>query len=82
MIQHLWKRQTDYILDIHIRDTDAKSYISCSVESVLAVQGKEKKLSISKLAWNNDTTSHRLWHLLMACWAMKHQWYSSKFLGN
>eukprot|EP00957_Ditylum_brightwellii_P086941 6617413-Ditylum_brightwellii.AAC.1 len=43
MIRHLWKRQTDCILDIHITDTDAKSYISHSVESVLAAQEKEKK---------------------------------------
>eukprot|EP00957_Ditylum_brightwellii_P159101 12109091-Ditylum_brightwellii.AAC.1 len=43
MIRHLWKRQTDCILNIHITDTDAKSYISSSVESVLAAQEKEKK---------------------------------------
>eukprot|EP00957_Ditylum_brightwellii_P124774 9510951-Ditylum_brightwellii.AAC.1 len=43
MIRHLWKRQTDCILDSRITNTDAKSYISCSMESVLAVQEKEKK---------------------------------------
>eukprot|EP00957_Ditylum_brightwellii_P025020 1893401-Ditylum_brightwellii.AAC.1 len=43
MIQHLWKRQTDCILNICIANTDAKFYISCSVESVLAAQEKEKK---------------------------------------
>eukprot|EP00957_Ditylum_brightwellii_P019621 1480475-Ditylum_brightwellii.AAC.1 len=43
MIWHLWKHQTNCILDIHITNANAKSYISCSVESVLAVQEKEKK---------------------------------------
>eukprot|EP00957_Ditylum_brightwellii_P031843 2414664-Ditylum_brightwellii.AAC.1 len=43
MIQHLWKRQFNCILNICITDTDTKSYISCSVESVPAVQEKEKK---------------------------------------
>eukprot|EP00957_Ditylum_brightwellii_P058138 4409078-Ditylum_brightwellii.AAC.1 len=43
MIWHLWKHQTNCILDICITDTDAKSYISHSVESVLAAQEKEKK---------------------------------------
>eukprot|EP00957_Ditylum_brightwellii_P074452 5657001-Ditylum_brightwellii.AAC.1 len=35
MIWHLCKHQTDCILDICITDTDAKSYISHSMESVL-----------------------------------------------
>eukprot|EP00957_Ditylum_brightwellii_P015256 1149062-Ditylum_brightwellii.AAC.1 len=43
MIRHLWKRQTNCILNIPITDTDGKTYISCSVESVLAAQEKEKK---------------------------------------
>eukprot|EP00957_Ditylum_brightwellii_P146082 11123351-Ditylum_brightwellii.AAC.1 len=43
MIKHLWKRQTDCILNISITNTDTKPYISCSVESVLAMQEKEKK---------------------------------------
>eukprot|EP00957_Ditylum_brightwellii_P078853 5996152-Ditylum_brightwellii.AAC.1 len=43
MIRHLWKRQTDCILDIRITDTDAKSCISRPVEAVLAAQEKEKK---------------------------------------
>eukprot|EP00957_Ditylum_brightwellii_P166849 12699567-Ditylum_brightwellii.AAC.1 len=43
MIRHLWKRQTDCILDIYITDTDTESYISHSMESVLAAQEKEKK---------------------------------------
>eukprot|EP00957_Ditylum_brightwellii_P044212 3354865-Ditylum_brightwellii.AAC.1 len=33
----------DCILDICITSTNAKPYISCSVESVLVVQEKEKK---------------------------------------
>eukprot|EP00957_Ditylum_brightwellii_P202218 15329133-Ditylum_brightwellii.AAC.1 len=54
MIWHLWKCQTNCILDICITDTDTKSYIPCSMESVLAAQEKEKKESTSKLAWNNN----------------------------
>eukprot|EP00957_Ditylum_brightwellii_P058820 4459498-Ditylum_brightwellii.AAC.2 len=43
LIWRLWKCQTDCIINICITDTDANSYISHSVESVLAAQEKEKK---------------------------------------
>eukprot|EP00957_Ditylum_brightwellii_P190446 14497334-Ditylum_brightwellii.AAC.1 len=43
MIWHLWKRQTDCILNIRITNTDAKSYISRPMQSVLAAQEKEEK---------------------------------------
>jgi hypothetical protein len=76
MIWHLWKRQTDCILDIRITDTDAKSYISRSMESVLAAQEKEKKDKYLQACLEQRR------HFSMACWAMKRQWYSSKSLGN
>eukprot|EP00957_Ditylum_brightwellii_P033827 2563836-Ditylum_brightwellii.AAC.1 len=43
MICHLWKHQVDTVIDARITDTDVKSYISCSLETVLAAQDKEKK---------------------------------------
>eukprot|EP00957_Ditylum_brightwellii_P202372 15329844-Ditylum_brightwellii.AAC.1 len=42
MIRHLWKHQVDTIIDVRITDTDAKSYISRPLETVLAAQEKEK----------------------------------------
>eukprot|EP00957_Ditylum_brightwellii_P130855 9981946-Ditylum_brightwellii.AAC.1 len=43
LIWHLWKCQINTIIDIHITNTDAKSYISHPLESVLARQEKERK---------------------------------------
>eukprot|EP00957_Ditylum_brightwellii_P171683 13070013-Ditylum_brightwellii.AAC.1 len=43
MIRHLWKHQVDTVIDVRITNTDAKSYISHPLETVLAAQEKEKK---------------------------------------
>eukprot|EP00957_Ditylum_brightwellii_P091324 6953890-Ditylum_brightwellii.AAC.1 len=43
LIQYLWKCQTNTIISICITCTDAKSYISKPLQSVLAAEGKEKK---------------------------------------
>ena len=43
LIRHLWQSNTDTIIDVRITDTDAKSYISRPLESVLEGQEKEKK---------------------------------------
>eukprot|EP00957_Ditylum_brightwellii_P098894 7533750-Ditylum_brightwellii.AAC.1 len=43
LIYHLWKRQTDMIINVCITDTDAKSCIYKLLQSVLAVQEKGKK---------------------------------------
>eukprot|EP00957_Ditylum_brightwellii_P152049 11577667-Ditylum_brightwellii.AAC.1 len=42
LIWHLWKRQTNMIINICITDTEAKSYISKPLQAVLAAQEKEK----------------------------------------
>eukprot|EP00957_Ditylum_brightwellii_P003847 292038-Ditylum_brightwellii.AAC.1 len=42
LIWHLWKHQTDMIIDVHITDTETKSYISKPLQSVLAGQKKKK----------------------------------------
>eukprot|EP00957_Ditylum_brightwellii_P167053 12717458-Ditylum_brightwellii.AAC.1 len=49
LIQHLWKRQTNTIVDVCITDTDAKSYISKPLQSVLAAQEKEKKVLVDSM---------------------------------
>eukprot|EP00957_Ditylum_brightwellii_P010318 780060-Ditylum_brightwellii.AAC.1 len=46
LIWHLWKRQTNTIIGICITDTDAKSYISKPLQSVLAAQEKGKKVLV------------------------------------
>eukprot|EP00957_Ditylum_brightwellii_P071720 5451840-Ditylum_brightwellii.AAC.1 len=54
LIQHLWNRQTDTIIDICITHTDAKSYISRPLQSVLAAQEKKTRSMTSlvmKLQW-------------------------------
>eukprot|EP00957_Ditylum_brightwellii_P133270 10162263-Ditylum_brightwellii.AAC.1 len=33
IIRHLWKHQVDTVIDVRITDTDAKSYISCPLET-------------------------------------------------
>eukprot|EP00957_Ditylum_brightwellii_P162587 12380516-Ditylum_brightwellii.AAC.1 len=43
LIHGLWQAQTDAIIDVQITDTNAKSYISKPLESVLVAQEKEKK---------------------------------------
>eukprot|EP00957_Ditylum_brightwellii_P097022 7388363-Ditylum_brightwellii.AAC.1 len=43
MIRHLWKRQVNTVIDVRITDTDAKSHILHPLETLLAVQEKEKK---------------------------------------
>eukprot|EP00957_Ditylum_brightwellii_P196853 14998257-Ditylum_brightwellii.AAC.1 len=43
LICGLWQAQTDAIINVQINNTDAKSYISKPLESVLAAQEKEKK---------------------------------------
>eukprot|EP00957_Ditylum_brightwellii_P025495 1926979-Ditylum_brightwellii.AAC.1 len=43
VIHHLWKHQVDTVINVRITDTDAKSYISCPLETVLAAQEKDKK---------------------------------------
>eukprot|EP00957_Ditylum_brightwellii_P158134 12036538-Ditylum_brightwellii.AAC.1 len=49
LIRHLWKRQTNMIIDIHITDTDTKSYISKPLQPVLAMQEKGKKVLVDSI---------------------------------
>eukprot|EP00957_Ditylum_brightwellii_P147933 11264145-Ditylum_brightwellii.AAC.2 len=42
IICYLWKHQVDTVINVRITDTNAKSYISRPLESVLAAQEKEK----------------------------------------
>eukprot|EP00957_Ditylum_brightwellii_P094362 7184884-Ditylum_brightwellii.AAC.1 len=43
LICSLWKPQTNAIIDVHITNTDIKSYISRLLQSVLTAHEKEKK---------------------------------------
>jgi hypothetical protein len=68
LIQTFWTRGTDCILDVHVTDTDAKSYCKCPPAKVLESQEREKQWkyqsqerenngSISRIAASNDIIS-------------------------
>ena len=42
-VRGLWAAQTEALFDIHVMDTDAQSYTSCTVDSVLLSAENEKK---------------------------------------
>jgi hypothetical protein len=43
LIHGFWAHETDAIIDVHVTDTDAKSYHSLNPHKVLAQQDHEKK---------------------------------------
>jgi hypothetical protein len=63
LILGLWAHGTDYIIDIHISDVDAKS--NCSKDpavKVLSMHKREKKKKyLEAYASSNVDTLHRLW---------------------
>ena len=42
-IHHLWQCQTDTTIDVRVTETDAKSHLKHSLDTVLEIQEKEKK---------------------------------------
>ena len=42
-IFNMWKLQTDTIIYVRVTDTDAKIYISCTLDNVLEIQDNKNK---------------------------------------
>jgi hypothetical protein len=82
LLQGFWARGTDCIVDVHVTDTDAKSYVKRALAKVLETQEKEKNVSISSPVLRTDNISPILCALWMACSVAKQRHLLSALQPN